>query len=756
MKNKFRRALNRELQGVRVSSDLKHRILLEAERTRFQAERRRSFAPFLSAAAAIVVILGLSLGVVSLRTSAPKQHQTTLAQGDGDYVWIQSEDTIYHQDIHCGGMSGAIRVKIETAKASGRTPCAVCVSGTSVSPETTQDATSKPVEWAESTPEPTVENTSLYTPTPEQAEVSSTQAQWATSTPEPTVASTADNASRYTPTPESFQEINDAPIDSTLGPEVEYTINTEEEDQNSMSRDANDFVEINGEELSPTEIPSETVAHLRADCEQCVTDDVIVESKEDAEQRGLALCSVCFANDNSETAVNVYTLSDSKVWLGSDDYCYHATEYCPRLKNAKVQETVEREVAEKHGWEPCEICCSIESTGEYAFVEISTYSFDNHLLVQVRNNCVYSAESNAEDIGEQRALSEEVRNEINDLTSGFLSEGVAEAFCDAYQAGTVNSLIVMNVRSTLDDLPNANLDQWENKLQAVSVFKWDDDQDAENNCCVYLISFPEEMRDATFSEMANTELSLNELHLQFSASMNIVDIGEDGTVLHVLSRPIEVDDESLYMFGGEKMWMQSTKEDMTSNVGISVNPDCVWSNTFEVEDGVQLTNVYVDGQCLVIVDREENAAQEIEIFGLNHETIRETVFDWSNSEDMHKAFIISDYESLDELGYSIVIDGRAYDLSFFDGAYWAAAGGKYFHTQMHCQNMNGADPYTLNQLTKLDREVCPICVDHLYYTTEEDSRYHVDPHCQKMKNATLKSIDELTDKKPCTKCIGNG
>lgn len=749
MKNKFKRALNRELQSVHVSSDLKRRILQEAERTRFQAERRRSFAPFLSAAAAIVVILGLSLGVVSLRASAPKQHQTTLAQGDGDYVWIQSEDTIYHQDIHCGGMSGAIRVKIENAKASGRTPCAVCVSGTSVSPETTSGVMPTPVEWAESTPEPTVaptvENVSLYTPTPEpfrEAEVSAT-VQWATSTPEPTVAPTMVISHSYTPVPETFEEVTDMSIVSTRGPEVEYTINGEEEDRNSAG--------IGMEELSPTEIPFEMVAHLRADCEQYAANDVIVESKENAEECGLALCSMCF-EENSETAVNVYTLSDDKVWMGSDDYCYHATEYCPRLKNAKVLETVGREFAEKHGWDPCETCCGIESTGGYAFVEISTYSFDNHLLVQVRNNCVYSAESYDEDIGEQQALSEEVRKEINDLTSSFLSKSVAEAFCDAYEAGAVSSLVVMNVRSTLDDLPNANLDQWENKLQSVFVFEWEN-EDLENNSCVYLISFPEEMRDATFSEMANTDLSLNELHLQFSASMNIVDIGEDGTVLHVLSRPIEVDDESLYMFGGEKMWTQTSKEGLTSDVGISVNPDSVWSNAFEVEEGVQITNAYVDGQCFVIVDQEENTAQEIEIFGLDNETIREAVFDWSDSEGTHKAFIISDYESLDKIEYCIVIDGRAYDFSFFDGAYWAASGGKYFHTQMHCQNMNGADPYTQNQLAQLDREVCPLCVDHLYYTTDEDPYYHADPHCQKMKNATLKSIDELTGKKPCSECM---
>lgn len=134
MKSRIQTELNRELKNVKVSCELKGCILSAAAEERFPEKQKRMRLAPLAAAAAIIVICGLTLGMISLRTEKVDRRSNVLASGSGEWVWVSDSDNLYHSKSPCGTMSGAVRVRLELAKKDGRTPCGDCVVGTKYTP----------------------------------------------------------------------------------------------------------------------------------------------------------------------------------------------------------------------------------------------------------------------------------------------------------------------------------------------------------------------------------------------------------------------------------------------------------------------------------------------------------------------------------------------------------------------------------------------------------------------------------------------
>lgn len=129
MKNKIRTELNRELQTVSISRELKGRILMAAAEERFPEQNKRIRIAPLAAAAAVILICGLTLGVISLRTEKIDRRSTALSSSSGDWVWISDADNLYHSQSPCGETAGMVRAALEQAKAQGRSACQECMTG---------------------------------------------------------------------------------------------------------------------------------------------------------------------------------------------------------------------------------------------------------------------------------------------------------------------------------------------------------------------------------------------------------------------------------------------------------------------------------------------------------------------------------------------------------------------------------------------------------------------------------------------------
>ena len=145
-KNRITDSLNQELRGVRVSPELRRRILANARGERFRRRRRNASA--LSAIAAVLLVALMVVGGLKvLRKPAPDRKY---AQGDTAAVWIDEVDHTYHSKRGCSEHNMRI-VPASEARARGFTACRKCIPILKT-PEPTPDATEAP---AEITPEPT-------------------------------------------------------------------------------------------------------------------------------------------------------------------------------------------------------------------------------------------------------------------------------------------------------------------------------------------------------------------------------------------------------------------------------------------------------------------------------------------------------------------------------------------------------------------------------------------------------------------------
>lgn len=130
-KNRLKQALDGELRSVHVSGDLKKRILAEAAYSRVP-ERRRSFSirP-LAAAAAVVLVLGVTAGVAVLRSGKPDVVATPLSsakvKSEESMVWVRLPEGIYHASKDCAEVEDPIGMQLDTARAAGMKGCWSCI-----------------------------------------------------------------------------------------------------------------------------------------------------------------------------------------------------------------------------------------------------------------------------------------------------------------------------------------------------------------------------------------------------------------------------------------------------------------------------------------------------------------------------------------------------------------------------------------------------------------------------------------------------
>lgn len=155
MKNKLKRALKRELRSVHVSDGLRTRILMEAAGDRFQSRKGNSPVAWMAVAAAMILVIGLGTGLISLRK--PQTDLRSLSQGDGGWVWVSETDMLYHGRKGCGGRNDMIRMELSDAKAAGRTACRDCIA---VAATAAPGATEEPgridgiIAWPADEPDP--------------------------------------------------------------------------------------------------------------------------------------------------------------------------------------------------------------------------------------------------------------------------------------------------------------------------------------------------------------------------------------------------------------------------------------------------------------------------------------------------------------------------------------------------------------------------------------------------------------------------
>ena len=127
MKNdSMKRALGREMENVRVSRDLKERILAEAAVSRAPSKRKEFSLKPLAIAAAVMVTIGLSAGVIALRAEKPDLSATPLsANNASEAVWAGS-DGLYHGKNPCGDQADMYSLKPQDARAEGLKACSKC------------------------------------------------------------------------------------------------------------------------------------------------------------------------------------------------------------------------------------------------------------------------------------------------------------------------------------------------------------------------------------------------------------------------------------------------------------------------------------------------------------------------------------------------------------------------------------------------------------------------------------------------------
>lgn len=208
--NRLKNALNQELEHVRVSEDLKRRIIMAAkagEKRRRQSIARRWIC---GTAAAFILLLGASTLIISRRPAIPDVQNRPLSQtsytptpapteqaAEMKMVWMTQGGVYYHDDEHCSGMRNAKQVELEAAEEQGKIACPICVlEGDSIYTETPT-----PTEQANiSVDSNYIVGDSIDMPTPAPTKLE---------TPVPTEQANISETSKYTPVPEPKDEQDD-------------------------------------------------------------------------------------------------------------------------------------------------------------------------------------------------------------------------------------------------------------------------------------------------------------------------------------------------------------------------------------------------------------------------------------------------------------------------------------------------------------------------------------------------------------------
>ena len=332
-KNRITDSLNQELRGVRVSPELRRRILANARSERFRRRRRNASA--LSAIAAVLVVALMVVGGLKvLRKPAPDRKYV---QGDTAAVWIDEVDRTYHSKRGCSEHNMRI-VPASEARARGFTACRKCIPILKT-PEPTPDATEAPEEI---TPEPTpvateapVEITPQPTPVATEAPVEITPKPSPVATEAPveiTPEVTPDASLEVTPTVSVTIEPESTPAPDNAAMDAE-TASSSTVTAVSAATSADDTVFVSVVEtkyhLDPSHITGNRIAMLRSE----------------ALLKGYLPCTECGANDES-------------YWMTDNGYWFHSAQNCKNMSGAYATSAL---YAIENGKEPCKLCIGQEA-----------------------------------------------------------------------------------------------------------------------------------------------------------------------------------------------------------------------------------------------------------------------------------------------------------------------------------------------------------------------------------------------------------
>ena len=335
MKNRIRSALNRELQGVRVSNDLKNRILSEAARERVSSRRKKLPIAPVAAVAAAMVLLMLTAGLISVRKPRPDRRHQAFSDGGQNWVWVSESDALYHARKDCSGIEEPVRTPLAEAKAEGRSACRACITvaqpTNTPEPEQTDSATMEPIPEATETPANEMSDGVLPTEQPEEAydgmdmSIVSDEA-----LPEEAYDGMAAGSN------EAFNDDSDAP----------QTDDLKNSDWNNLTQSH----PISEGEILGTDVRQVWATaggmyyHWDEHCSGMTGASLMDESI--AAERGQRGCPLCRPEERAEN-------SDA-VWMDQDGRYYHSNEQCQDL-SGKARTDAETAIL-KYGCRPCPEC----------------------------------------------------------------------------------------------------------------------------------------------------------------------------------------------------------------------------------------------------------------------------------------------------------------------------------------------------------------------------------------------------------------
>lgn len=359
MKNEMKKALDRELQGVHVSSRLRARILSEAASARFPERRRRSPIPALAAAAAVLMVVALAAGMITLRRGGSNSPDPVLSQGNRGRVWICADDAAhYHAQKNCGSFLCTETMDLSDAKAQGRTACPNCIRRPATPvPTLSPTSTEEPPEAPPLTEEPPdLDPDATLAPTEAPPDVIYDEN--VNETIEGSTASDKGGLFVWTSEDAAFYHRDRQCSGETL-------------DQQIPEREG---IEL-GKQPCPVCFPNEIVwmthggiyFHTARNCSSM--ENAFMTNRTEAVTAGKVECPVC-------TGSNI-------VWSTLGGEYYHANEKCSSMENAKEISETEAILC---GKVPCSTCFSElwEIHGSESSLSVSVFVAQPYLLVELQ------------------------------------------------------------------------------------------------------------------------------------------------------------------------------------------------------------------------------------------------------------------------------------------------------------------------------------------------------------------------------------
>ena len=415
MKNRIAESLNQELRGVRVSPELRRRILADARSER-HSRRRRRFSALSAVAAMLVIALAVVGGLKALRRPAPDRKSSP---GDYTAVWLDEVDRLYHSKRGCVDRQMTVAA-VSEARARGYSACRKCIPVIRTpEPEATLAATEVPSEIESESLLSTDAPIAALEPEATQAPIPTAEPTAAPETPVPTFEPTA---TLETPVPtEAPTAVPTAvPTDaaSAVLPTVSVTIepdstpvpNNGSANIESVYADSDDLVYVSDDEnsmvfhLDPADVPGSAVTMTRAEalmngylpCESCGANDALYWMTAGGTSFHTAQNCRNMANAYQVTALDAIAAGKSAckvcidqeaVWMTDGGLWYHAAEHCQNMMGAKQ---VARSVAENDGKSRCPFCFVspedsswLEQISPSIYTDFQAFAADGKLMLSI-------------------------------------------------------------------------------------------------------------------------------------------------------------------------------------------------------------------------------------------------------------------------------------------------------------------------------------------------------------------------------------